>query len=335
MHFFLCGCTAKHPYCILSSLFSFFHCFLQWLLPLLGLGALQKKKHVSYVGLHHCICGITHRWTRLPCVLPKNWLILLTTFLLKLQVIKNSKIQWKTKHHISRGATSQNRLRQVKQSRALLAGFAALQFCTSFFLSWKQPQWTHTHITAWWDNQRTIIINGHLHVVHCALKAWFYIYTGMGTGGCVAMSDCQKALCASSFLLFITSINEVSFSALNLRRTMRRRSWYPQQIAALQHLESVPEIWWPTFSEVPPPSHHLSAGQVGRNAWPEISGRAASNGIWSTLNATHRLLSQISQLFFSSSFKLGKNTREKRSSTLSSFFTYSHQKDYWATLIMS
>lgn len=120
----------------------------------------------------------------------------------------------------------------------------------------------------------------------------------MGTGGCVAMSDCQKALRASSFLLFITSINEVSFSALNLRRTMRRRSWYPQQIAALQHLESVPEIWWPTFSEEPPPSHHLSAGQVGSNAWPEISGRAASNGIWSTLNATHRLLSQISQLFF-------------------------------------
>lgn len=263
----------------------------------------------------HAFCQRTDKFcSRLSCWNFKWW---------------NSKIQWYTKHHISRGATSQNRLRQVKQSRALLAGFAALQFCTSFFLSWKQPQWTHTHITAWWDNQRTIIIHHHLHVVHCALKAWFYIYTSRGTGGCVAMSDCQKALRASSFLLFITSINEVSFSALNLRRTMRRRSWYPQQIAALQHLESVPEIWWPTFSEEPPPSHHLSAGQVGRNAWPEISGRAASNSIWSTLNATHRLSSQISQRCFFSSFKLGKSTWEKRSSTFSSFFTYTYSSS-WA-----
>lgn len=106
MHFFLCGCTAKHPYCILSSLFSFFHCFLQRLLPLLGLGALQKKKHVSYVGLHHCICGITHRWTRLPCVLPKNWLILLTTFLLKLQVMKQQNSVKNKASHLQRGDKS-------------------------------------------------------------------------------------------------------------------------------------------------------------------------------------------------------------------------------------
>lgn len=107
--FYLCGCTAKHPYCILSSLFSFFHCFLQRLLPLLGLGALQKKKHVSYVGLHHCICGFTHRWTRLPCVLPKNWQILLTTVLLKLQVMKLQNSVKNKASHIERGKTGYNK----------------------------------------------------------------------------------------------------------------------------------------------------------------------------------------------------------------------------------
>lgn len=67
------------------------------------------------------------------------------------------------------------------------------------------------------------------------------------------------------------------------------------------------------FSKEPPPSHHLSTGQVGRNAWAEISGRAASNSMWSNLNVTHRLLSQIEKLWNFSSFKHGKkHSREMK-----------------------
>lgn len=138
------------------------------------------------------------------------------------------------------------------------------------------------------------------------------------------MCDWQRALHAYWCLLLISSINEAIFQHIYLQRATPPRLCYPQQIAARQHLESVPEIWWPTFSEEPLPSYHLSAvkldKEMGRLARPEISEWAASNTVWKSMTLTCWFLGQLPRF---SSFELGKKTLKRNSAAR--FFIFHSQ----------